>query len=355
MSEVNPSIRLVVPREFSDRASLERIIAGAEPDLAPRARRSLQWLWTLQKGFGHDPYLIVAADKAGHPVGFLALCFVHSWLFGRYLVSLPYLNTGGVIALDDHVAQLLVDEAVKLADQLNVRYLELRHEREFAHEHLKHARTSKVHMRLALPEQSETLWKALDPKVRNQVRKGEKSDLTVHWGSEDLLTEYYAVFSHNMRDLGTPTYSKRLFQSILREFGDDAELCVVRAENEPIAAALLIHDEQASQVPSASSLREYKSTNANMLMYWQLLCRAIEKKRACFDFGRSTTDGGTFKFKRQWGAEPYPSIWQYCARQGDVDERRPDNPKYRRAIAIWQKLPVPLTRLIGPPIVRGIP
>jgi len=53
-----------------------------------------------------------------------------------------------------------------------------------------------------------------------------------------------------------------------------------------------------------------------MLMYWHLLQRAIDRKQRVFDFGRSTSDGSTFKFKQQWGAEPEPAVWQYYARRG---------------------------------------
>ena len=83
-------------------------------------------------------------------------------------------------------------------------------------------------MRLALAQTAASeLWKDFDPKVRNQIRKGEKAGLTVHWGSRELLGEFYAVFARNMRDLGTPVFGRKLFDSILLEFAGDAELCVV--------------------------------------------------------------------------------------------------------------------------------
>jgi hypothetical protein len=74
-----------------------------------------------------------------------------------------------------------------------------------------------------------------------------------------------------------------------------------------------------------------------------------------FDFGRSSRESNTYRFKKQWGAIPEPAEWQYHLRAGSVSEMRPENVKYRRLIRLWQRLPVPLTRLIGPPIVRGIP
>ena len=158
-----------------------------------------------------------------------------------------------------------------------------------------------------------------------------------------------------MRDLGSPVYGRRLFAAILAAFPRDAELCVVRAGDRPAAAALLLHGPGVTEVPTASSLREFNPTCANMLMYRHLLDRAVGRGQAVFDFGRSTVDGATFRFKKQWGAEPHPAAWQYHARQGNILEMRPENPRYQRAIRVWQRLPVGVTRRLGPAIVRGIP
>ena len=116
-----------------------------------------------------------------------------------------------------------------------------------------------------------------------------------------------------------------------------------------------VHTPSVTQVPSASCLRRYNKTNANMFMYHQLLLRAIERGRRVFDFGRSSQSSGTYRFKKQWGAHPVPTMWQYHVRRGDIDTVRPENPRYRRRIAIWQRMPVWATRLIGPTIVKWIP
>ena len=92
-----------------------------------------------------------------------------------------------------------------------------------------------------------------------------------------------------------------------------------------------------------------------MLMYWHVLERAIERGQHTFDFGRSSVDAGTHKFKKQWGSQEHPAIWQYYSRSGSVTDARPDSGRYDRMIRTWQKLPVWLTKLIGPSIVRGIP
>ncbi|MHB8952416.1 MAG: FemAB family XrtA/PEP-CTERM system-associated protein [Pirellulaceae bacterium] len=312
------------------------------------------WLAVLAHGLKHEPYCI-EASVGERLVGLLPLAYVKSLLFGKFLVSLPYLNSGGVLADSDQVSGLLIDRAVELADELRVQHLELRHEVLRPHPALTHCLTSKVHMRLALPGSSDDLWKQLHFKVRNKVRKGEKQGFTIHWGSTELLTDFYDVFSHNMCDLGTPVFSRRLFSAILHEFPGQAELCVVRADGTAVATALLMHGEGVTETPSASSLRAFGTTNVNDWMYWQLLQRAVNRGQCIFDFGRSTIDSNTYVFKKKWGALAHPAVWQYYVRRGTPGDMRRENGKYDRFISCWQKLPLGLTRLLGPPIVRGIP
>ena len=170
-----------------------------------------------------------------------------------------------------------------------------------------------------------------------------------------MLDPFYDVLAENMRDLGTPVYGRKLFESILQAFPGDAELCVASTGGKPAAAALLLHGPGTTEVPTASSLRALNPSCVNMLMYRRLIERAVGRSQAVFDFGRSTADGPTFKFKKQWGATPSPAVWQYATRGRDPGEMRPDNPKYEKLIRLWRKLPVAVTRAIGPAVVRGIP
>jgi FemAB-related protein (PEP-CTERM system-associated) len=352
-SSPEPAI-LVHPRAaFAARLPALTQFVRASAPLVPLSKHPA-WLTVFQHTFRHEVYAI-EATAGGRTYGFLPLAHVSSLLFGKFLVSLPYLNTNGVVAESADVQAQLVSRAITLSDELNVRYLELRHEKPVDHPDLNAALSSKVHMRLALPKYADALWKSFDPKVRNQVRKGEKQNFTVSWGGMDLLDGFYAVLSENMRDLGTPVYGKGLFREILAAFPGDAEICLVRDGEKPVATALLLHGWGVTEVPTASSLKAYNPSCVNVMMYWRLLERAVQRGQQQFDFGRSTTDGPTFKFKKQWGAMPHPATWQYALKEGTATDMRPDNPRYQRAIRLWQRLPVRLTQVLGPAIVRGIP
>ena len=128
------------------------------------------WMNAITKGLGHEGYLIQAKVN-DQIVGLLPLCLVSGPIFGKFLVSLPYVNTGGVWARDPQIAKGLVDSACKLADRLDVKHLELRQEIPIEHEQLNVQRTDKYHLRLSLPSTPEQMLASLKSKVRSQVKK----------------------------------------------------------------------------------------------------------------------------------------------------------------------------------------
>ncbi|MBL8817479.1 MAG: FemAB family PEP-CTERM system-associated protein [Planctomyces sp.] len=314
-----------------------------------------EWSTIFASALRHRPHHLWVEDS-GRITGVLPLMYVAGPLFGRFLVSQPYLNTGGVLADSGDAEAMLIESAVQLAEKLDVRHLELRHEKRIDHPALNGVNTEKVHMRLTLPSTSEELWEGLKSKLRSQVRKPlNDPGLVAHFGHLERLDEFYSIFCQNMRDLGTPPFSRTLFREMLKQFGEQAEICTVTFRETPVASGLIVHGPDVTLIPSASSLREFNHTSCNMLMYWHVLKRSVDRGQKAFDFGRSTLGSGTHKFKEQWGAEAYPAVWQYASRTGKISEMRPNSGKYDRMIETWKKLPVWFTRLIGPEIVRGIP
>jgi len=310
------------------------------------------WNWqrVFANAFGHAPvYLTARRDQ--QVAGVLPLVQIKSRLFGNSLTSLPFLNYGGVMANDVEAAEALLMEARAQAVARKCKHVELRHVgRQFPNLPCK---THKVAMHLPL---ASGLWEQLDRKVRNQIRKAEKSHLVVERGGEPLLRDFYAVFARNMRDLGTPVYSRRLFEEVLRTFPDRAQLHVVRLHGVPIAAGVTYRTASMVQLPWASSIRDYNPLCANVLLYWDAIQFAQSTGAAVFDMGRSTPNEGTFKFKAQWGAQPVPLHWEYQQTSGgELPNVSPANPKFQLAIALWQKLPLSVATRMGPMIVRAIP
>ena len=311
------------------------------------------WLRVIQRAFGHQ-VTYLAATRNDRIVGVLPLVMMSSRVFGRFAVSVPFVNYGGVLADDPAAASALVDAAVAATERAHGAYLELRHTtRQCASFQAKH---HKVSMTLPLQSTPDALWQTIDRKLRNQIRKAEKSGLEVRSGGIELLPEFYRVFARNMRDLGTPVYSARFFEEILHEYADTTRVFVVTSGGAAAAASIVHWFRERIEVPWASAIREYNPLCANVFLYWAMLRFACESGFTTFDFGRSTVGEGPYQFKKQWGAEASELVWEYWTANGrSLPDLSPHNPKFALAVRTWQRLPVPVATALGPFIVRNIP
>ncbi len=310
------------------------------------------WRSVFENGLGHRTHYLAARAENGLE-GVLPLVEVRSRLFGRALSSLPYVNYGGVLG-GDGASSVLLDAAQDIARRNGLEYVLFRHRaRVFPHLPV---RTHKVTMVLPLTGDADAMWNSLDRKVRNQVRKAEKSNLTLSSGGIELLDEFYAVFARNMRDLGTPVYGRRLFAAMLESFPSAARIHIVTHDGRTIAGALSYEYGGTIEVPSASSLRESRALCPNHLMYWSIIKDACARGLGVFDFGRSTPNDGTYQFKQQWGAVEEPLAWEYAMlRDGDVPADDRHSSKFRASIEVWRRLPVGVASWAGPRLARLVP
>ncbi len=313
----------------------------------------VEWKKLIGDVFGHQAYYFMATDSNGDVHGVLPLIRLNSRLFGDFMVSMPYFNYGGAIADSPEIEQQLIDAANRQAAELGLSHIEYRDD--IARSGMP-ARTDKVNMILPLPEDDAILWQDFGSKLRAQIRRAQRESPQVLTGAHNCLRDFYTVFARNMRDLGTPVYSRRFFEQILQTFPQQSNIVVVRLENRPVAAAFLLAHGDRMEIPWASTIRDVNHLSINMLLYWEVLKLATRSGCRFFDFGRSSKDAGTYRFKQQWGAQPRPCYWHYWLPAGaEPPKLNPDNPKYALAIRLWQQLPVWASKVLGPPIVRNLP
>jgi len=157
-----------------------------------------------------------------------------------------------------------------------------------------------------------------------------------------------------MRDLGSPVHSKRFIKSVLEAFPEESRICLVYKEQQPVACSIILGFNGTVYNPWASSLRKYSKLSPNMLLYWTMLQYACDGGYKYFDFGRSSIEESTYKFKEQWGAKPQLLYWYYISLNSLPFKIDTEKSKFDLAIRIWQKLPVLLTLVLGPPIRKNI-
>jgi FemAB-related protein (PEP-CTERM system-associated) len=359
------------------------------------------WCKIIKSSYGHNTYYLIAQNVKDYNwnvdlptkglqlgefdengslpnklVGILPLFHIKHKLFGNSLISIPYFDSAGILADNKIIEKIILEKIIELAEQLNVTQIELRQNYPFqscgAHDMNRYESTNltqfinnvnwnfsistnKVKMVLELPDSPETLTKSLKAKLRSQIRKPIKEGLTAKIGSHELVNDFYNVFAENMRDLGSPVHSKKFIAETLKAFSNTANVFIVYSDRKPLAGSVTIGFKDTLSNPWASSLRRYSHLAPNMLLYWSMLEFACQQGYKRFDFGRSTPSEGTYKFKEQWGAKPEPLYWYRFSKANHQGwGSPPDMNKMSKAIEYWKKLPVPLTKIIGPRIRKYI-
>jgi FemAB-related protein (PEP-CTERM system-associated) len=302
-------------------------------------------------------------------VGVLPLFNLKHFFFCNSLISIPFFDLGGILADDEDTEKALFAEALKLGQKLSVDRIELRHfnpipwlNQNKIVQPVKLSNTwtcttklHKVRMLLELPESSQILMKSFKSKLRSQVKKPLKEGLNSRLGGIELLADFYKVFSTNMRDLGSPVHSKKLILNVLEEFPDRGKIIMVYKDDIPLACSIILGFKNVLENPWSSALRKYSRLSPNMLLYWTMLEYGCNHDFTYFDFGRSSPNEGTYKFKEQWGAKPFSLQWHYITSAGKrIDEESSEKSKFEKAIHYWQKLPLSLTRILGPMIRKYI-
>jgi serine/alanine adding enzyme len=318
-------------------------------ETAPQAAIAhlIGWKNVMEKGLGHKPVYLMAMDGSTIK-GILPMALVQTWWRTRYLISLPWIDYGGICCDNGETLRLIQKRADELANQLKVSI--------DSYDSALVTRQDKVTFRLNLDKDPEIVWKKFDAKLRNQIRKAEKSGLYTELGGLDILPQFYKVFQWKMRDLGTPVWGYRFFETILNEFPDTAKIMLVKKENMTIGGGLVLSFKNMLYVPSAASYNEYLRLCPNHALYWNVIKMGCEKGYGQFDFGRSTWDSPTFNFKKQWVNDPIQLNWQYSLIGiNDLPAINPENKKYKLMINIWRRLPLPLTNYLGPKVIKNFP
>jgi FemAB-related protein (PEP-CTERM system-associated) len=309
------------------------------------------WSEVLQSCFGHRPQHLLA-QRGGQIVGVLPLAEVKSFFFGHALVSLPFCAYGGAAGTDVEAVRALHVAARDLGRNLGVDHLELRDRT--VREPTWPKQDLYVTFRGPILPEIDANLSAIPRKQRAMVRKGIAAGLESR--IDDSVDRFFALYADNMHRQGTPALPRRYFEALRRAFGGDCEiLTVVTPQGRPLSSVLSFYFRDEVLPYYAGDVPDARDVAANDFKYWELMRRACERGYRVFDYGRSKRGTGSFDFKKHWGFEPAPLVYEYCLYRGDrIPEHNPLNPKYRLMIALWRRLPRAVANALGPRVVRGL-
>jgi FemAB-related protein (PEP-CTERM system-associated) len=311
------------------------------------------WAWrdVVREAYGMSTHFALARD-AGTVRGALGLVEVRHAVFGRYLTTAAFGSDGGFFADDDAARDALATHAAELARRRGVEHVVVR-----SRDHAIPSWRVDDHYHSAVVDLADGLdaaWARLPAATRNQVRRGQRERFTVDAGP-DQLEPFVGVFHEHMRDLGSPAHGTAYYRVVQERLRGRHEFLVVRDGRSVVAGALLTWVNGTAANIHTVALRRYNTRCPNSLLYWTMMQRAAALGCRAFDMGRSEAGGPNMRFKRNWAPHEVVLHYSYHLEKGDsVPYVDPRNPKYRLAIAAWQRLPVALTRRLGPLLIRGL-
>lgn len=315
-----------------------------------------RWEWQdiNRDQLGHASRYLGAFDQ-GRLVGMLPLVQVKSRLFGNIGCSLPFVNFGGPAAESASVEAALMAASTAVADEWGVDYLEIRSTRDLGDVYP--SSRHKVSMTVDLAPDPEVLFNGFKGDQRKEVRRGYKYGFSARFGTTEVFDDFYAILCDSWRDLGTPIYSRAYFESVMSTFPTRTRIAVVyAADHTPAAAAFMGHQNGVVEGLWLGTRAQFRRQLVGYVLYWEIIKDACEQGHRLFHLGRSTADSGAEVFKRKWNAHATQLYWHYVLRRRrEIPQLNVTNPKFKAAIAAWQKLPVGVTRWLGPLIARSIP
>lgn len=308
------------------------------------------WQRVIQRAFDHKTYYLYAEEN-GDIQGVLPLVHVKSLFFGNHLISTPFCVYGGPAATNDSALDALINAACELAKELGVDDLELRNMQ--SHRSDWPAKDIYVYFSKNIESDHDVNMKAIPRKQRAMVRKGIKAGLAGE--IDNGVDRLYDIYAESVRNLGTPVFARHYLRILREEFKEDCDILMITHGEQDIAGVLSFYFRDQVLPYYGGSRSVARHLKGNDFMYWDLMCRAVDKGYRVFDYGRSKVDTGSYSFKKNWGFEPKPLHYQYyLVKAKDVPQINPNNPKYRFFIDTWKKLPISFSNKLGPLLAKDL-
>lgn len=321
-----------------------------------------EWGQVLSATYGYRRYYF-AVECEGDIVGVLPLIYIQGRIFGSKLISLPFGEYGGLL-LSDSLSPSLRDAVVrmfskvlnKLMNTLKVDFLELRHMplslSSFEFFTFRHYMTFEID----LAKGEEELWRNLDKKCRNLVRKAVKSGVKIADVDDENLSSYYRLYLSSQKRHGSPPHSKAFFTNLFQTLKEKGLLRMVLAsyDGKAIGGVMVFCFNGKMDWWNNAIDRRYARLNPTNLLLWEAIKWGEKNNFKSFYLGRTRPETtGIYHFKSGWGGRKVALEDQVLSFKR-MELPDPLQRKYVILSKIWSSLPQALAQRLGPSIISEI-
>jgi len=325
------------------------------------------WDWgeVLCKTYGYRRHYL-GAKRGDEIVGVLPLIYIRSRIFADKLVSLPFAEYGGPLLTDpidssDKKSALTVlsERVSALAAGLGIDYVDLRQPRfplslrvpTYASKPLRRY----VTFVLDLTKGESELWRRLDRKCRNAVRKARKSGVKIINIDFEDVGRYYRLHLLTESRRGSPPHSEAFFRSVSEAFRQEGlRMTLALYDGKAIGGIMAFYFGKRIYWFNNVLDREYASLNSTNLLLWHLINWGIQNDFETLDLGQTRPeDMGTYRFKSGWNGREVP-LQNRVFMMKNVEIPDPLQRKYLILSRLWSMLPQALVSQVGPSIISNI-
>ena len=312
------------------------------------------WLDLITELYGFSLIPLTTTDANGRISGFLPLCLVHSVLTGRRLVALPFSDYCPVLAVDDASADDLVNQAIQLAQEQKVRYLELRTGISDVLARRGDLVEDNLYLRwlLTLASDPGIIWSGLRKPVQHQIKKARKLGVQVRTAQhrEDMAHYYRLHMQTRCKKHGMPAQPEHYFFGLWDTFAASGAVQLLLAEYQGIVIAgmILLVSDTTVQYAYGASDENYLHFAPNNLLMWTAIEWACIHGYQTLDMGRTACDNaGLMEFKRRWGAIKESLPYYYFPHTAGLAATSESSWKFRLLTACWRRLPLQVAGPLG--------
>lgn len=312
------------------------------------------WRRSIEQTFPYRSIYLMAMEGT-RVRGVLPLFLVKNILLGRVLLSVPFGVYGGMLAETPEAKKLLRQEVIRLGQAFKVQYVELRNAN--TQQCLGFSRINRyVTFTQEVGSSEDAILESIPRKTRYMVRKSLKQgfETRVVRGRSNVFEDLYA---RNLRKLGTPNFPSEFFARLSANFGKAVDIREVLLEDKVVSAVLTFYFRDRVLPYYGASDPAFNAVAPNNFMYYDLMRWSGANGYSIFDFGRSKKHvSGSYDFKAHWGMVeqelPYEML---LVKRKSLPNFTPSNPVFSAPRKLWQKLPLSVTRAVGPMFLRLVP
>lgn len=180
----------------------------------------------------------------------------------------------------------------------------------------------------------EVIWKNIDTKNRNMIRKAQKNGVKITCDKGEHLTDFINIYNETMdRNQASDFYyfKKEYYDYMIEKMREHLQFFYALYEEKIVSASIILYDGEQMHYHLSGTRTKYRQlASTNLLLYEAALWGSRNKKKTFHLGGGVKDDDGLYRFKKQFNKND--ELYMYIGRSIFLPE------KYKELMQIRKKV-----------------